>query len=183
MKLHILGAAGSGVTTLGRGVAERLNVPYFDSDDYFWIKSDPPFTTRQNPQQRNFLIRTDLNKQEDWILGGSIINWGDNVFPIFDLIVFLWIPPIVRMERLERREFERFGDVIYTDSQRIKQFEQFMEWANDYDNPGGIANRTLKAHEDWLSKTTVPILKIAGDVTTEERMRFVLEKLKEMNLL
>jgi cytidylate kinase len=41
MKLHILGASGSGVSTLGRELATRLNVPYFDADDFYWEKSYP----------------------------------------------------------------------------------------------------------------------------------------------
>lgn len=33
-KIHILGAAGAGTTTLGKALAERLNIAYFDSDFY-----------------------------------------------------------------------------------------------------------------------------------------------------
>ena len=36
-RIHILGAAGSGTTTLGRALAERLQCPHFDTDDYFWL--------------------------------------------------------------------------------------------------------------------------------------------------
>lgn len=35
MKIHIFGASGSGVTTLGNALANQLNIPYFDSDHYF----------------------------------------------------------------------------------------------------------------------------------------------------
>ena len=33
-RLHTLGASGSGTTTLGRALAERLQCPHFDTDDY-----------------------------------------------------------------------------------------------------------------------------------------------------
>ena len=33
-RIHILGAFGSGTTTLGRALAARLQYPYFDMDDY-----------------------------------------------------------------------------------------------------------------------------------------------------
>ncbi|WP_228410094.1 shikimate kinase [Chryseobacterium viscerum] len=35
MKIHIFGASGSGVTTLGKALSEELNLEYFDSDDFF----------------------------------------------------------------------------------------------------------------------------------------------------
>jgi hypothetical protein len=41
MRLHIFGASGSGVTTTGQALAARMNLPYFDSDDYYHIMSDP----------------------------------------------------------------------------------------------------------------------------------------------
>lgn len=177
MKLHIFGASGTGVTTLGQALAVKLNVPYFDSDDYFWKMSDPPFTIKQQREERNAQIKTDLGKAENWVLGGSVIHWGDDVFPTFDLIVFLYLPTDIRIERLRKREWERYGDIIYTDPLRAKQFQDFINWAADYDNNSGLATRTLQAHEDWMAKVDSPILRIADDLTTEERMQLVIARL------
>ena len=49
-RIHILGASGSGTTTLGRALAERLQCRHFDTDDYFWL----PTTRRllKNVQSR-----------------------------------------------------------------------------------------------------------------------------------
>jgi adenylate kinase family enzyme len=47
MRLHIFGASGTGTTTLGQALGSTLGVPYFDSDDYFWERSIPPFTVRR----------------------------------------------------------------------------------------------------------------------------------------
>ena len=43
MRIHITGAAGSGCTSLGRALADRLGCVNFDTDTYFWLPSDPPF--------------------------------------------------------------------------------------------------------------------------------------------
>ncbi|MEA5256526.1 adenylate kinase [Arcicella aquatica] len=179
MKIHIFGASSSGVTTLGNALSNDLNIPYFDSDEYYWEKSDPPFTVRRNPSDRTLMIKKDIEQTDDWILGGSIISWGD-IFPSFDLIVFLWVPPHIRMERLREREFSRYGNIIYTDPARIKQYNDFMAWAADYDNHTGIATRTLDAHENWLHQTTSPTLAIRGDFTTEQRIDLILNKLSEL---
>lgn len=174
MKLYLFGASGSGVTTLGLALAQHLKTPYFDSDHYFWAPSDPPFTVRRDPELRNQMIRQDLLDAGDWILGGSILNWGENVFPAFDLMVFLWIPPEIRLERLKKRELQRYGDVILTDPVRIALFDEFMRWAADYDQETGIANRTVSAHKAWLHQATVPTMEISGDFSVEERMQEVL---------
>ena len=175
MKLYIFGASGSGVTTLGRALATQMNVPYFDSDEYFWEESDPPFTVRRDSAKRNALIRIELEAHDHWILGGSVVDWGDHVFPTFDFIVFLWVPPEIRMARLRKREFERYGDIIISDPNRSRLFENFMRWAADYDNDTGIANRTLRLHENWLKKMTCPILELRGDLSTNERIKATMQ--------
>ena len=41
----LFGSSGSGKTTLGRKLAQELDYPYFDIDDYLWRKDTPiPFT-------------------------------------------------------------------------------------------------------------------------------------------
>ncbi len=183
MKIHIFGASGSGVTTTGMDLAKKLNLQYFDSDDYFWKKTNPPFVDRQNPKDRNAKIKSDLENAGNWVLGGSVFQWDDIVFPNFDLVVFLFIPQEIRIDRLIRREFERYGNIIITDCNRKKQFENFIAWATDYDNCTGIANRNLKAHESWLQTVTFPTLKIIGDFTTEQRIELIIERMREEKLL
>lgn len=183
MRIHIFGASGSGVTTTGHDLAKKLNLQYFDSDDYFWKKTDPPFVDRQNPKDRNNKIKSDLENLDNWVLGGSVFQWGDNVFPNFDLVVFLFIPQEIRIDRLIKREFERYGDTIITEPNRKKQFENFIAWAIDYDNCTGIANRNFKAHESWLNTISFPTLKIIGDFTIEQRVEHIIERMREEKLL
>ena len=62
-RIHILGASGSGTTTLGRALAERLQGPHFDTDDYFWLPTDPPYTQRRERTERQRLLMDDLTAQ------------------------------------------------------------------------------------------------------------------------
>ena len=59
-RIHILGASGSGTTTLGRALAERLQYPHFDTDDYFWLPTDPPYTQQRARTERAQLLMDDL---------------------------------------------------------------------------------------------------------------------------
>jgi adenylate kinase family enzyme len=38
-RIHILGASGSGTTTLAKALANELGYKHFDTDDYYWIPS------------------------------------------------------------------------------------------------------------------------------------------------
>ncbi|WP_073078370.1 P-loop NTPase family protein [Chitinophaga jiangningensis] len=173
MKLHIFGAAGTGVTTLGKAMANYLDVPYFDSDLYFWEATVLPYSERRAPAERNAMISRELAAVPSWVLGGSVINWGDDIFPPFDLIVFLWLPAEVRMQRVKQREYERYGALLDTDAAMQEKFQTFLAWAAGYDNNTGIG-RTLEAHEAWMARQTTPVLQLRGDVSTEERMEAIM---------
>jgi adenylate kinase family enzyme len=111
-RIHILGASGSGTTTLGRALAEHLQYLHFDTDDYFWLPTDPPFTHQRERTQRQRLLMDDLTAHDSWVVSGSLCGWGDVAIPLFALVVFLWVPQDVRMARLRKREFARFGERI-----------------------------------------------------------------------
>jgi adenylate kinase family enzyme len=177
MKIHIFGASGAGSTTQGEDLSAVLRIPYFDTDRYFWEVSDPPFTVRRDGEERNRLLLADLAGHNDWIIGGSLVSWGESWYSMFDLAVFLYIPHEVRMERLRQRELERYGDVIFTDSQRNKQYNAFMDWAASYDT--GTERRSLAVHRQWMERLTCPVLVIEGDLSVEERRRLILEKMNQ----
>jgi adenylate kinase family enzyme len=112
MKIYIFGASGSGTTTLGTALSKKLNIPQYDADDYFWERTDPPFTTKRDTENRIKLLKTDLSQNDSWILTGSIMGWGDFIVDELDLAVYIYIQQSIRMERILKREIERYGSRI-----------------------------------------------------------------------
>lgn len=107
MKLHIFGASGTGVSTLGEALSHALQVPYFDSDTYYWEQSDPPFTVRRPAQTRDAALAHDLGLAASWILGGSVGAWGQRWLAQAELVLFLWLPPALRLTRLQASALRR----------------------------------------------------------------------------
>lgn len=159
VKIHIMGASGAGSTTLGQAMAAQLQYPYFDTDYYFWEPSNPPFTTRRSSEERVAMLRNDIAQHPKHIIGGSMIGWGEEWLTAFNLVVFLYVPPAIRLQRLRNREHERYGDVIYTDPERAAAYQEFMDWASGYDVPGNT-RRSLAVHEAWLRRVNCPVLEI-----------------------
>ncbi|MFD1258142.1 AAA family ATPase [Mucilaginibacter terrae] len=181
MKIHIMGASCAGSTTLGNALAEQLNYLYFDTDHFFWEQTDPPFTVKRDREKRIEMLKEAIASHQNYIVGGSLVSWGDEWFLAFDLVIFLYVPPQIRIERLKRREFERYGDVIYTKPNRIQAYHKFLNWATAYDT-NAITGRTLQVHEEWLSKVACPILEIRGDTTVQQRIDLILNKINTFNL-
>ena len=129
VRVHVFGASGSGTTTLGRTLAERLGVRFFDGDDYFWQATEPPFTVQRPRDERAALLLRDVTGAGEWVLSGSMIGWGDALVSDFTLAVYLRIPPDVRMQRIAMRERERYGARIEAGGDMHEQNQAFLEWA------------------------------------------------------
>jgi adenylate kinase family enzyme len=176
-RIHILGASGSGTTTLGRALAERLHFPHFDTDDYFWLPTDPPYTQRRERTERAQLLLNAVTAQDAWVVSGSLCGWGDVVIPLFELVVFLSIPQDRRMERLRRREQARFGGRILPGGDMYESSQGFLAWAASYDE-GGLDIRSRQRHDQWLSTLSCPILCFEGEYTTEEHLAVLMVEIQ-----
>lgn len=98
--LHIYGASGSGTSTLGRYLAEQFQYAFLDSDDYFWLPTDPKFTTKRPIEQRVPLIRQDIAAAKNGaVLSGSLVGWGDALIPDFTLAVRVVTDTSTRLAR------------------------------------------------------------------------------------
>jgi adenylate kinase family enzyme len=158
-RVFILGASGTGTTTLGRALGNELSFRVFDTDDYYWLPSTPPFQRKQDPAIRLAKIRQDLEFASAAIISGSILNWGLDLEDSLSLIVFLTVPAAVRIARLEKREMQLHGRVD----------PEFLAWAAQYDE-GKMSGRSRQKHEQWLSHRTCPVLRIEGDTSTVDRV-------------
>lgn len=78
MRTLITGASGSGTSTLARSVAGRLGIAAFDTDDYFWLPTSPPFVSKREPHERLVMTLSDLGSAADCVLSGSIVDWASS---------------------------------------------------------------------------------------------------------
>jgi adenylate kinase family enzyme len=163
MRILITGASGSGTTTLGQALAARLGCAFFDSDDFYWVPTIPPFQRKQDPAVRAVRLLEAMQIVSAAVLAGSILNWGAELEDSFSLIVFLTVPAEVRVARLREREIRRFG----------RADQAFLTWAAQYDE-GTQEGRSLSKHEAWLAMRRCPVLRIDGDTSTHHRLAQVL---------
>lgn len=169
VRLHIFGASGSGTSTLGRALAPVFGLPCFDADDYYWLPTDPPFTTKRNIPDRITLLERDLPR-ESWILSGSLCGWGDVLVPRFTHVVFLRLDNEVRLRRLRHRERERYGARIDEGGDMRTIHEDFMAWCNRYET-GGMDVRSLALHRHWLEQLSCPVLELRSEQPVETLVR------------
>lgn len=165
-RIHVFGASGSGTTTLSRALSERLAVDHFDADEYFWAPTEPPFTQKHPPEKRVELLAADLDRADGWVLSGSMCGWGDVFVRRFTLAVYLRIPGDIRMQRLARRETERYGARIEPGGDMYEQSREFLAWARRYES-AGFEQRSRVLHDWWIGNLSCPVMRVEYDAPTD----------------
>ncbi len=169
----ITGAAGSGKSTLAAALAARIGAVHVEGDDFGWEPTDPPFLTRRDPIEAQAAVRRTLAELPRWVLVGQLTRWGDSLMPLFDLVVFLYVPLEARLQRLERREREAYGPKIDPGGIQHESYQEFMRLARGYETGEAPVN-TLANARAWLSRLPCPVIEIAGEPSIEESLAAVL---------
>ena len=170
-RVLVLGATASGTTTLARALADRWSVPHADTDDYFWVPSDPPFVEKRDEARRLELMQELFLPRRAWVLSGSVMGWGESLLDHVDVLVFCSLDPDVRLERLRAREAVRYGDRIRAGGDLATTHEEFVTWAAGYEVPD-FPGRSRTLHEAWMTRFSGPVVRVdterpVGDLVAE----------------
>lgn len=177
-RIHIFGASGTGTTSLAVAIATRYGHRHLDTDDFYWMRTDPPYREVRPPEDRLALLRRSIRETHSWVLSGSLCGWGDPLIPAFELVVFVTVPTAVRLARLGAREIERYGrHAIAPGGDLHGAHLAFLEWAGRYDT-GGLEMRSRAMHETWLATLPTAVVRLDGDVSVAEQLARIDASLK-----
>ena len=174
--IHIFGGSGSGTSTLGRKICNELGFKFMDTDDYFWLPTDPKFTAKRPADERLALMLADIASAENVVISGALGGWGDPLIPHFTLAVRLETAADIRIERLKKRERERFGSRIDEGGDMHLQHLEFLAWAKKYDT-AGPEMRSKARHDEWQKQLHCPLICLDGGEDLEQNFRTIAKAL------
>ncbi|MEL6625310.1 MAG: AAA family ATPase [Bacteroidota bacterium] len=181
LKINIFGASGAGTTTLGRTLAKYFDYPFLDSDTYYWKLTDPPFQIKHSPETRQGNLKRDFLSHSGVVLTGGMMSWGEGWESCFDVAFFLYLSPDVRMQRLRKRERERYGETLEHDPIVQQTSVEFLEWAAGYDDPD-FDGKSITRHRKWMERITYPVISIENNRTEEWLLKEALLQMEALEL-
>ena len=155
-RIHIFGASGAGTSTLGRALATALASQHFDTDDFYWYPSDPPFREKRSIEDRRRLMEEVFLPRRDWVLSGSIDSWSEGIDHRFTFAVFLDLDTETRLARLRAREAFRIQGASRTKAEEVAAF---LEWAASYED-GLLPGRNRARHDTWANQLDCPVMRL-----------------------
>ena len=179
IRLNIIGASGVGKTTLGKALAKRLDIDFFDSDFYYHELTDPPFQKQRTSEDRCSLIMKDISNCQSWVLSGAVANWLPTPELDYTMLVFLYLPPEIRLKQLKQREQSLYGQRIEAGGDMEADHNFFMNWTAEYDDSTCEGTNTFQHHENFFEQVACKTLKIETPMTTDQQVELVLNQLNK----
>jgi ADP-ribose pyrophosphatase YjhB (NUDIX family) len=150
-------------------------VPWFDLDDFYWEKTDPPFQRARPIPERQRLLLNSLADKPRFVLSGHMPKWDAPFLPMLELGVFVHTPTALRIERLQRREAALFGARIEPGGDMAEEHRAFLDWAARYD-AAGMEQRSRRLHEEWIERLPCPVCRVSGAEATRALVDGIVSK-------
>ncbi len=169
----ITGPSGSGKTTLGKKVSQYLGFPYFDVDDYIWKKdTQEPYTVMYTRQEKIYRLSSAIAPFDHFVMAGSMSSFHYAFDDKFEMMILLYAEPDIRIERVQRRAVERFGERILEGGDMYESHMRFLENNRRYEKDG---SPNLSEQREWMNNMSCVKMELNGADSPEKNAGIIVE--------
>ena len=159
MGIILCGLNGTGKSTLGKALAEKLHFHFIDIENLYFPKTDPNYIyasprTREDVKR---LLLHEMTTHENFILAAVKGDYGEDIRP----------------KRVRMRSFQKFGNRMLAGGDLHEQEEKFFRL---------VESRDENTVEEWIKSLECPVIQIDGTKPIDENTNFIIELIQNNNL-
>lgn len=166
-KIIVCGGNGAGKSTLGKQLAQQLGWKFMDIEDYYFPEknADYDYATARTRDEVADLLVEDMQKYDDFVLASVKGNYGEAVTSMFNCAVFISVPKEIRMERVKKRSYQKFGDRMLQGGDLYEQEQSFFDM---------VERRSEKDVTDWLQSMNIPVIQVDGTQSIDSNVKRIM---------
>ena len=131
MKILIIGIVASGKTTLAKRLSRENNVMYYEIDSI--VHDDINNRKRTNEEQQRII--KEINKNNNWIIEGTLRKNLDNLLDMADKIIYLDIPLKIRKKRIFIRYIkQKLGMEKSNYKPSFQMLKNMYKWTDEFES-------------------------------------------------
>lgn len=171
MGIIVCGLNGAGKSTLGKALAEKLNFKFIDIEDLFFPKTDPNYmyASPRSTEDVEKILYSEVSAHENFVFASVKGDYGDKIYPFFQLAVLIDVPKDIRMQRVKNRSFQKFGERMLPGGDLYETEEKFFDF---------VESRAENTVEKWIQLLKCPVIRIDGTRPIEENINLIIEKMQ-----
>ena len=172
MGILICGLNGTGKSTLGRMLADRMDYEFIDNEDLFFPKTDPSyvFSSPRSKEEAIRLLEERISANNRFIFAAVRGNYGNKLIATLDHVILIEVPKQIRSQRVRDRSYQKFGNRILPGGEL---YDKESQWFSLTDN------RSEAYVTDWLETVDCPVIRIDGTLPVEENVDYLVSVLAE----
>lgn len=175
MGIIICGLNGTGKSTLGKTLAEKLHFYFIDIENLYFPKTNPNYIyssprTREDVAER---LLCEIRTHENFILASVKGDYGEELYSFFQCAILLDVPRNIRLQRVKDRSFQKFGNRMLSSGDLFEQEEKFFRL---------VESRNEDTVEKWVKSLKCPIMRIDGTKPVDENTDFIIALMQDKNL-
>ena len=145
MIILVMGASGSGTTTIGNLIAKEKGFDILESDFFKWEQTTPPFQKMRSQEESYKILLDKIKKSKNLVITGSLHS-NPLAFKYIDMIFYLYAPTEVRLKRIEQRDIDSGRNSRQVGGEIEKEYLDFLWYAENYDYLG-FEGRSKKSQQ------------------------------------
>jgi len=176
--IMIIGPSASGKTTLGKKVAEILNLPYFDVDEFIWRFDTPElYTVMYSREEKISRLQNAIAPYEHFVMAGSMSSFHQAFDDSFSMMVFLYVEPDIRVQRANERAIQRFGERVLEGGDMYESNQDFLKQIRRYETDG---SPNLAEQKAWMKSLSCKKLELDGTEPIEKNAQIIADAWKSV---
>lgn len=167
----VCGLNGAGKSTLGKALAEDLGYYFIDNENLYFPKTDInfPYAVQRDRNEVSELLLKEIKAHENFVFTSVKGDYGEEICSFFRYAVLIDVPKEIRMQRVKRRSFEKFGNRMMYGGDLYESENRFFEF---------VEARDEDTVEKWLKTLNCGVIRIDGTKSIEENVDFIMTKIK-----
>ena len=174
MGILICGLNGSGKSTMGKLLAERLSYQFIDNEDLYFPKTDTTylFSTPRSKEDVIGILEEMIENNPRFVFSAVRGDYGEKLLSQLDAVVLIDVPKEIRLQRVRNRSFQKFGNRMLPGGDLFEKENAFFET---------VSSRPEDFVISWLQAVKCPVIRVDGTLPVEENVEYLLSLYHPVN--
>ena len=175
MGIMICGLNGTGKSTLGRMLADRMRYEFIDNEDLFFPKTDSSymFSSPRSKEEVIRLLEERIRDNNQFIFAAVKGDYGNKLIASLDYVVLIEASKQIRSQRVRDRSYQKFGDRILPGGDLHDKESKWFSLTES--RPDAYVT-------DWLKTVNCPVIRVDGTLPVEKNLDYIVSVLSDEDI-